>query len=121
GLFSGSYGSGGITKLGTSPYGLVKPNDSTYYVDSSLLLTKLMAAALYLTPSNANATYLKISDTTNKWIPKGTYYPIGVYKPIIAIDSFNIGLDSFNLKELRYSLAARDTTKWTDTTLIDRK
>lgn len=64
---------------------------------------------------------LNTTDTTNKWIPKGTYFPIGVHKPLIAIDSFDIGLDSFNLKELRYSLAQRDTTNWTDTTLIDKK
>jgi hypothetical protein len=118
----GSGGSGGgITKLGTSPYGLVKPNDSTYYVDSSLLLTKLMAAATYLTPSNVNATYLKISDTTNKWIPKGSVFPTYVTKPILALNDSTLAFDSLNLTEIRYSLAARDTTKWTDTTLIDKK
>lgn len=114
-------GGGGISKLGISPYGLVKSNDSTYYVDSSLLLTKLTAAATYLTPSNANATYLKISDTTNKWIPKGSVFPTYVTKPILALNDSTLAFDSLNLTEIRYSLAARDTTKWTDTTLIDRK
>lgn len=111
GLASGSGVGGGITKLGDSPYGLIKLNDSTYLVDSTLLLTKLMAAA----------TYLKITDTTDKWIPVGSKFPIGVIKPIIALNDSTLRFDSLNLTELRYSFTDRDTTTWTDSTIIDKK
>lgn len=123
----------GISKLGTSPYGLITVNDSTYRADTSLLLTKSMASSLYVTYSNLVGNYVKYTDTssmlspylhkvdtTNKWVPLGSKYVIGVIKPILARDSLTLAFDSLHLTELRYSLTDRDTTTWTDTTLVDR-
>lgn len=52
-------GGSGITSLGTPTYGLTRTNDSTYEVDTSLILTKLGAAATYQLLGN----YLLATDT----------------------------------------------------------
>jgi len=78
----------GIASLGNSPYGLTKPNDSTYTADSSLLATRLRlkhvndstAAALtaeigtrleIADTTDMLTPYLRKIDTTGKWIGSG--------------------------------------------------
>lgn len=92
-------------------------NDTRYALISTLVgnYVKYSDTASMLSP------YLHKVDTTSKWIPLGTKYPLNVERPILEIDSVTIGFDSIHLPQLRYSLALRDTTQWTDTTLIDRK
>jgi hypothetical protein len=59
--------------------------------------------------------------TNPNFVKKSDKFPIGTIKPILALNDTTLAFDSLNLTEIRYSLAARDTTKWTDTTLIDKK
>lgn len=92
-------------------------NDTRYALISTLVgnYVKYTDTASMLSP------YLHKVDTTSKWIPLGTKNPLNTVRPILALDSVTIGFDTIHLPELRYSLALRDTTKWTDSTLIDRK
>lgn len=92
-------------------------NDTRYALISTLVgnYVKYSDTASMLSP------YLHKVDTTSKWIPLGTKNPLNTVRPILALDSVTIGFDTIHLPELRYSLALRDTTKWTDSTLIDRK
>lgn len=78
----------------------------------------------YALISTLVGNYVKYTDTASMLSPymlKGTKNPLNVIKPILAVDSVTIGFDTIHLPELRYSLTLRDTTKWTDTTLIDKK
>jgi len=65
----GSGGSGdGIASLGNSPYGLTKPNDSTYAADTSQLATILQTQHRI---DSLAALKLAITDTTGQWIGSG--------------------------------------------------
>lgn len=92
-------------------------NDTRYALISTLVgnYVKYSDTASMLSP------YLPKVDTTGKWIPLGTKYLLNAVKPILALDSVTIGFDTVHLPELRYSLTLRDTSQWTDTTLIDKK
>jgi hypothetical protein len=74
---TGGSGSGGISQLGTSPYGLITVNDSTYKVDTTLLETKLrsnttrdsLGAIIATKQPQLNGTgYLKFSGTTPSYV-----------------------------------------------------
>ena len=66
---SGSGGFGdGIVSLGNSPYGLTKPNDSTYAADTSQLATILQTQHRI---DSLAALKLAITDTTGQWIGSG--------------------------------------------------
>ena len=61
----GSGSGGGITSLGTSDYGLITQNDSTYKVDTALLSTKLWRQkGIDSVQANVNLK-LNITDTAN--------------------------------------------------------
>jgi len=58
----------GIVSLGNSPYGLTKPNDSTYAADTSQLATILQTQHRI---DSLAALKLAITDTTGQWIGSG--------------------------------------------------
>ena len=60
--------SGGIANVGTSDYGLITQNDSTYKVDTALLSTKLWRQkGIDSLQGNINLKF-NTSDTANKWV-----------------------------------------------------
>lgn len=114
----------GITGTVTNP--TTTPNLSLAIDTSALpgVHTTNFNDTRYALISTLVGNYVKYTDTASMLSPymlKGTKNPLNVIKPILAVDSVTIGFDTMHLPELRYSFTLRDTTQWTDTTLIDRK
>src|SRR6185503_834236 len=59
-------GTGGISKLGSPTYGLIRPNDSTYVVDTTVIMPRVDSTAGGYYPYSSNPkNYLTSIDTTN--------------------------------------------------------
>lgn len=92
-------------------------NDSTW----SLNAKNGTKTFFQLTQSTTGIVGDTVKFTNPNFVKKSDKFPIGTIKPILALNDTTLAFDSLNLTEIRYSLAARDTSTWKDSTLIDKK